>query len=87
MNELPSTERRDPASARLGEMPAESAPRLMNDEDRKVPEAATGAPPGFAAAADLIVEARREERRWIYAGAGASGRIVALDTARPSRRR
>lgn len=85
MNELPTTERRDPASARLDEMSTESVPRFMNDEDRKVPEAAAGAPSHIAAAVDLLVEARHEEERCIYAGAGTSGRIVALDAARPAR--
>ena len=75
MYELPNTERRDPASALPDEMSAESVLRLMNEEDREVPEAV-----------DLLVEARREGRRWIYVGAGTSGRIAVLDAARPALR-
>jgi N-acetylmuramic acid 6-phosphate etherase len=81
MNELPTTERRNPASARLDEMPVEGILRLMNEEDRRVPEAVAEALPQVAAAAELLVEGWRKGGRWIYVGAGTSGRIAALDAA------
>jgi N-acetylmuramic acid 6-phosphate etherase len=81
MNELPTTERRNPASARLDEMPVEGILRLMNDEDRRVPEAVAEALPQIAAAVELLVEGWRRGGRWIYVGAGTSGRIAALDAA------
>jgi len=66
---------------RLDEMPVEAVLRLMNEEDRKVPEAVAEALPQIAAAVELLVEAWREGGRWIYVGAGTSGRIAALDAA------
>jgi len=81
MKELPTTERRNPASTRLDEMPVEAVLRLMNEEDRKVPEAVADALPSIAEAVELLVESWREGGRWIYVGAGTSGRIAALDAA------
>jgi N-acetylmuramic acid 6-phosphate etherase len=80
-NELPTTEQQNPASLRLDEMPVESILRLMNEEDRRVPEAVARILPQIAAAVDLLVEAWRGGGRWIYVGAGTSGRIAALDAA------
>ena len=81
MNELPTTERRNRASMRLDEMPVEAVLHLMNDEDRRVPEAVGEALPQIAAAVGLLVEAWRGGGRWIYVGSGTSGRIAALDAA------
>lgn len=81
MTELPTTERRNPASAQLDEMPTETMLRLMNEEDRKAPEAVAGALPRIAEAVGLLVRAWREGGRWVYVGAGTSGRIAALDAA------
>lgn len=81
MSEQPTTEQRNPASARLDEMTAAEIVRLMNEEDRKVPEAVEKALPRIAYAVDLLVEAWKQGGRWIYVGAGTSGRIAALDAA------
>jgi N-acetylmuramic acid 6-phosphate etherase len=81
MDELPTTERRNRASMRLDEMPAEAIVRLMNDEELRVQEAVTGALPHIASAVELLVEAWSEGGRWIYVGSGTSGRIAALDAA------
>jgi N-acetylmuramic acid 6-phosphate etherase len=81
MNELPTTEQRNPASSRLDEMPAEHILSLMNEEDRRVPEAVAAALPQIAAAVELLVDAWRDGGRWIYVGAGTSGRLAALDAA------
>lgn len=75
------TEQRNQASAGLDEMPVESILYLMNQEDRRVPEAVAEALPQIAEAVGLMVEAWRSEERWIYIGAGTSGRIAALDAA------
>jgi len=80
-NELPTTEQQNPASVRLDEMPLGSILRLMNEEDRRVPEAVAEALPQVAAAVDLLVEAWRGGGRWIYVGAGTSGRVATLDAA------
>jgi len=74
-----TTEQRNPASARLDEMPVESILRLMNREDRRVPEAVAEALPQVAEAVEVLMEAWRGGGRWIYVGAGTSGRIAALD--------
>jgi N-acetylmuramic acid 6-phosphate etherase len=81
MKELPATERRNPASARLDEMPVEAVLRLMNEEDRRGPEAVAEALPQIGAAVRLLVEAWRSGGRWIYVGSGTSGRLAALDAA------
>lgn len=75
------TEQRNQASAGLDEMPVESILYLMNQEDRRVPEAVAQALPQIAEAVGLMVEAWRSGGRWIYVGAGTSGRIAALDAA------
>ena len=79
--ELPVTEQRNPASARLDEMGTEEILRLMNAEDRKVPDAVERALPRIAEAVEVLVEAWEAGGRWIYVGAGTSGRIAALDAA------
>jgi N-acetylmuramic acid 6-phosphate etherase len=81
MDELPTTERRNPTSHSLDEMPVEAVLRLMNEEDRKVPEAVERALPRIAEAVELLVEAWERGGRWIYVGAGTSGRIAAIDAA------
>ncbi|MBA3490595.1 MAG: N-acetylmuramic acid 6-phosphate etherase [Rubrobacteraceae bacterium] len=81
MKDLPATEWRNPASTRLDEMPVEVVLRLMNEEDRRVPEAVAGALPQIGAAVRLLVEAWRSGGRWIYVGSGTSGRLAALDAA------
>ena len=76
-----TTEQRNPASARLDEMTVEAVLRLMNEEDRRVPEAVAEALPQIGAAVRLLVEAWRSGGRWIYVGSGTSGRLAALDAA------
>jgi N-acetylmuramic acid 6-phosphate etherase len=55
--------------------------RLMNDEDRRVPEAVAGALPQVAGAAARIADALRRGGRLLYVGAGTSGRLAAVDAA------
>jgi N-acetylmuramic acid 6-phosphate etherase len=62
-------------------MGTEDILRLMNAEDRTVPVAVESALPRIAEAVELLVEAWEAGGRWIYAGAGTSGRIAALDAA------
>jgi N-acetylmuramic acid 6-phosphate etherase len=75
------TEQRNQASERLDEMSVEEILYLMNQEDRRVPEAVARTLPQIAEAVGLMVEAWRSGGRWIYVGAGTSGRIAALDAA------
>jgi N-acetylmuramic acid 6-phosphate etherase len=75
------TEQRNQASERLDEMSVEEILYLMNQEDRRVPEAVARTLPQIAEAVGLMVEAWRSGGRWIYIGAGTSGRIATLDAA------
>jgi N-acetylmuramic acid 6-phosphate etherase len=52
---------------------------LMNAEDASVPTAVGGAAAEIAAAIDAIVERLATGGRLVYAGAGSSGKIAALD--------
>lgn len=75
------TEQRNPGSQRLDELSVDSIVHLMNDQDRRVPEAIAEALPQIEAAVEVLVETWRSGGRWIYVGAGTSGRIAALDAA------
>ena len=55
--------------------------RLLNDEDVTVPAAVAEAGDALAAAIDAIVERVRDGGRLVYAGAGTSGALAALDAA------
>jgi len=55
--------------------------RLMNAEDRRVPEAVANELPRVAEAAARIADALRRGGRLVYVGAGTSGRVAALDAA------
>jgi N-acetylmuramic acid 6-phosphate etherase len=55
--------------------------RLLNDEDATVPAAVAEAGDALAAAIDSIAERMRRGGRLIYAGAGTSGALAALDAA------
>ena len=55
--------------------------RLLNDEDATVPAAVAEAGDALAIAIDAIVERMRRGGRLIYAGAGTSGALAALDAS------
>jgi N-acetylmuramic acid 6-phosphate etherase len=52
---------------------------LMNEADATVPAAVAAAAPAIAATVDAIVERLRGGGRLVYAGAGSSGLLAALD--------
>ena len=54
---------------------------LMNAEDRNVPAAVASAAGQIAGAVEAIAESLGRGGRLVYAGAGSSGRIAALDAA------
>lgn len=78
---LQVTEQQNSASRRLDELPTSDILQLMNEEDRGVPEAIGKALPEISAAVEVLVESWKSGGRWIYVGAGTSGRIAALDAA------
>ncbi|MBV8256580.1 MAG: N-acetylmuramic acid 6-phosphate etherase [Actinobacteria bacterium] len=55
--------------------------RLLNEEDASVPAAVADAGDALAAAIDAIAERMQRGGRLIYAGAGTSGALAALDAA------
>ncbi len=73
------TEQRNPRSMGLDRMSTTGILRLMNEEDRRVPEAVRREIPRIALAVDEVVRAIRAGGRVFYVGAGTSGRIGLLD--------
>ena len=61
--------------------PTRELVELMNREDATVPAAVANAASEVAALIDAIVERLRRGGRLVYAGAGSSGRLAALDAA------
>jgi N-acetylmuramic acid 6-phosphate etherase len=55
--------------------------RLLNEEDKTVPDAVAEAGDELAAAIDAIAERMRRGGRLVYVGAGTSGALAALDAA------
>jgi N-acetylmuramic acid 6-phosphate etherase len=77
----PATEAREPGFDDLDLRTTEELVALMNEADAAVPAAVAAAAPALAAAIDAIVDRLAQGGRLIYAGAGTSGRLAALDAA------
>ena len=75
------TEQRNPKSMNLDKLSTAEAVRLMNEEDRLVPEAVAAQIEPITRAVDLVVEGLREGGRLFYIGAGTSGRLGVLDAS------
>lgn len=75
------TERRNPATIDIDLLPTIDILRLINTEDRWVPESVGEVLPQIAEAVDFAVAALRDDRRIHYFGAGTSGRLAVLDAA------
>ncbi len=75
------SEERNPRSADIDLLPTTEILRVINREDRRVPDAVEKTIPDIARAVDRIVEAFRKGGRLIYIGAGTSGRLGVLDAA------
>nr|WP_221328104.1 N-acetylmuramic acid 6-phosphate etherase [Actinoplanes sp. L3-i22] len=78
---LSRTEQRNPRSAAIDRMPTLDLLRLINTEDRQVPDAVADVLPELSVAVDLAVAALSAGCRVHYFGAGTSGRIAVLDAA------
>jgi N-acetylmuramic acid 6-phosphate etherase len=76
-----ATEHFRPEMAGIDELPTLELARLMNDEDRTVPEAVASLLPAIAAAIDAIAARMARGGRLIYAGAGTAGRMGVLDAS------
>jgi N-acetylmuramic acid 6-phosphate etherase len=77
----PVTERRIEAHADLDLRGTRELVELINDADATVAAAVAAAAGPLAEAVDAIVERLRRGGRLVYAGAGTSGRLAAVDAA------
>ena len=76
-----STERRNPASAHIDELPTVEMLRIINEEDKKVALAVEKILPEIAKAVDVITDRLAKGGRLFYLGAGTSGRLGILDAS------
>jgi len=81
MEATPVTEARRPAGADLDLLSTPELVALMNAEDSVVPAAVGAAATEIADVVDEVVERLRRGGRLVYAGAGTSGGIAALDAS------
>lgn len=75
------TEQRNPRSMHIDQLSALEIVRVMNEEDKLVPQAIERCLPQIAQAVERIVEAFQQGGRLIYMGAGTSGRLGVLDAS------
>ncbi len=76
-----ATEQRNPRSMQIDMASTRDILRIMNEDDRLVPEAVGGELPYIEEAVELVVQAFRAGGRLFYAGAGTSGRLGILDAS------
>jgi N-acetylmuramic acid 6-phosphate etherase len=75
------TEQRNPASSEIDVVPTADLLRIINAEDRSVPEKVAAAIGPIAAAVDAIAGTLSRGGRLFYIGAGTSGRLGVLDAS------
>jgi N-acetylmuramic acid 6-phosphate etherase len=75
------TEASNQKSARLDRMSVVEILKVINDEDRSIPETIAEHLPAIAEAVELFEKTYRAENRIFYLGAGTSGRLGVLDAA------
>jgi N-acetylmuramic acid 6-phosphate etherase len=80
LGDLP-TERRNPASEQMDELPTKEMLALINAEDAKVAGAVAAELEQIARAVDAVAERFRRGGRMFYIGAGTSGRLGVLDAS------
>ena len=76
-----STERRNPLSAHIDELPTLEMVKIVNGEDQKVAWAVEKILPEIARAVDIITDRLAKGGRLFYLGAGTSGRLGILDAS------
>lgn len=76
-----TTEAFRPELADIDQLPTLEIARIMNGEDRTVPDAVAARLPQIAAAIDSTAERMSRGGRLIYAGAGTAGRLGVLDAS------
>ncbi len=75
------TEARNPNTQNIDKVSTLEMMRLINEEDKKVPQALEEVLPEISEAVDKIAEAMEKGGRLIYIGAGTSGRLGVLDAS------
>ncbi|MBB5172349.1 N-acetylmuramic acid 6-phosphate etherase [Texcoconibacillus texcoconensis] len=80
LNKL-ATEERNNRTTQLDEMTTMEVLRVMNEEDKTVPEAIAYSLPSIEPLVQEAINAVRNDGRIIYLGAGTSGRLGVLDAA------
>ncbi|MEC8558105.1 MAG: N-acetylmuramic acid 6-phosphate etherase [Planctomycetota bacterium] len=81
MNQVRTTEQRNPASMEIDRLSAIEIARLMNEEDQHVLHAVSEVLEPIAQAVEAVADAFRRDGRLIYIGAGTSGRLGVLDAS------
>ncbi|MGW7052123.1 N-acetylmuramic acid 6-phosphate etherase [Streptomyces sp. NPDC054887] len=76
-----TTEAFRPELADIDRLPTAEIARIMNGEDRSVPEAVAARLPEIAAAIDATAARMARGGRLVYAGAGTAGRLGVLDAS------
>jgi len=75
------TEQRNPRTRDIDLVDVETCLRLINDEDRLVPDIVASQIPAIARAVALVEASLRQGGRLVYLGAGTSGRLGVLDAS------
>lgn len=73
------TEKPNPRSTNIDQLPTLEMLRVINEEDKSVAEAVQRALPAIARAVDVIAARLRDGGRLFYVGAGTSGRLGMMD--------
>src|SRR3954452_5024030 len=81
MEATPATEARNVTGAELDLLSTTELVLLMNREDALVPLAVGAAGPAVVDVVDAVAERLRAGGRLVYAGAGTSGSLAALDAS------
>ncbi len=76
-----ATEKANPATAEIDRMSPLEIAQVINNEDAKVAQAVRQVLPSIARAIEEIASRLRRGGRLVYAGAGTSGRLGALDAS------
>ncbi|WP_328721036.1 N-acetylmuramic acid 6-phosphate etherase [Streptomyces sp. NBC_00247] len=76
-----TTEQFRPELAEIDRLPTSEIARIMNGEDRSVPDAVAAQLPRISAAIDAVAERMARGGRLIYLGAGTAGRLGVLDAS------
>ncbi|MEU2112220.1 N-acetylmuramic acid 6-phosphate etherase [Streptomyces sp. NPDC019507] len=76
-----TTEAFRPELADIDRLPTAEIARIMNGEDRTVPDAVATQLPAIAAAIDATADRMARGGRLVYAGAGTAGRLGVLDAS------